>query len=125
MTNKGFDFDNIGKRMPYSIPDGFFDKLEDDIWNEVKNDAPGHTESKDDAPATQGAKRKPKQLRLRLITRSLLAAAASIVLAFVIHFSFPKRPATTINDVDQAFSQLSTDDQAYLVDVYQEDVFIH
>ena len=115
MTDKGFDFDNIGKRMPYSTPDGFFDKLEDDIWNEVKNDA----------PATQGAKRKPKQLRLRLITRSLLAAAASIVLAFVIHFSFPKRPATTINDVDQAFSQLTTDDQAYLVDVYQEDVFIH
>ena len=23
-----FDFDNIGKRMPYSVPEGFFDDME-------------------------------------------------------------------------------------------------
>ena len=37
--NKDFDFDKVGKRMPYTTPDGFFDKLEDDIWKEVKNDS--------------------------------------------------------------------------------------
>lgn len=109
--------------MPYSTPDGFFDKLEDDIWEEVKNYSSGHEESTTNAPSTRETVRRP--FKLRLLTRGLLAVAASIVLAFVIHFNFPERHATTINDVDRAFSQLSTDDQAYLVDVYQEDVFIH
>ena len=27
MDNR-FDFDKIGKRMPYTVPDGFFDELE-------------------------------------------------------------------------------------------------
>lgn len=28
-----FDFDKIGKRMPYRTPDGFFDKMEEDVMN--------------------------------------------------------------------------------------------
>lgn len=49
----------------------------------------------------------------------------SIALVLVIHMNFSKQRPTTINDVDQAFSQLTTDDQVYLVNVYQEDVFIN
>lgn len=26
--NKDFDFDKVGKRMPYQVPDCFFDQLE-------------------------------------------------------------------------------------------------
>ena len=29
---KGFDFNKIGKRMPYQVPDGFFDQLEENVW---------------------------------------------------------------------------------------------
>lgn len=99
---KEFDFDKIGKRMPYTTPDGFFDKMEDDIWKKVK--------------------RKP--IRLHLVMRSVIAVAASIALILIINnYLFKANPAT-INDVDRAFSQLSTDDQAYLLEIYQEDVFI-
>ena len=28
---KDFDFDRVGKRLPYTVPDDFFAKLEDDI----------------------------------------------------------------------------------------------
>lgn len=35
---KEFDFDKIGKRMPYQTPEGFFDEMEANIWNEVKDD---------------------------------------------------------------------------------------
>ena len=31
-----FDFDKIGKRMPYRTPDGFFDKMEEDVMNRLK-----------------------------------------------------------------------------------------
>ena len=34
MINKEFDFDKIGKRMPYTTPEGFFNNLEDDIWKD-------------------------------------------------------------------------------------------
>ena len=99
---KEFDFDKIGKRMPYTTPDGFFEKMEDDVWKKVKH----------------------KPIRLRLITQSIIAVAASIALIFIISdYLFKANPAT-INDVDQAFSQLSADDQAYLLEIYQDDVFI-
>ena len=98
--NKEFDFGHIGKRMPYSIPDGFFDQLEEDIRKEVK-------------PAKSHS-----------LLRTVLAVAASVAL-IVISMNFPKSDKVSINDVDQAFSQLTADDQDYLLDIYQEDVFIN
>ena len=44
---KEFDFDKIGKRMPYQTPDGFFDEMEENIWNEVKGDLLGTADSAD------------------------------------------------------------------------------
>ncbi len=98
--NKEFDFGHIGKRMPYSIPDGFFDQLEEDIRKEVK-------------PAKSHS-----------LLRTVLAVAASVAL-IAISMNFPKSDKVSINDVDQAFSQLTADDQDYLLDIYQEDVFIN
>ena len=30
-----FDFDRPGKRMPYTVPDGFFEQMEEDILREL------------------------------------------------------------------------------------------
>lgn len=35
---KDFDFRQIGKRMPYKTPEGFFDEMETNIWKEVQNE---------------------------------------------------------------------------------------
>lgn len=101
MANKEFDFNNIGKRMPYTTPEGFFDKLETDIWKEVK-------------PA-----------KTHFFIRSFIAVAASIAVLIAIHIGFSQSDNATISDVDQAFNQLTTADQNYLLDVYQNDVFIN
>ena len=106
--NKEFDFDNIGKQMPYTTPDGFFDHLEEDIWKEVKNDC-----------------QKEKPAKMRILMRSMIAVAASIAMLLVVNMNFSKPASASVNDVDQAFSQLTTDDQAYLLNIYQEDVFIN
>ncbi len=106
--NKEFDFAKIGKQMPYTTPDGFFDQLEEDIWKEVKNDC-----------------QKEKPAKLRFLMRGMIAVAASIALLLVVNMNFSKPASASVNDVDQAFSQLTTDDQAYLLSVYQEDVFIN
>ena len=109
--NKEFDFEKIGKRMPYTVPDGFFGKLEDDIWDKVKN-----------VSEVRQTARKPA--RLRFFIRSAVAVAASIALVLVVSTTVSKTNSATIDDVDRAFSQLTSDDQAYLWNIYQDDVFI-
>ena len=32
---KEFDFNQVGKRMPYKVPDGFFDSMEAGVWAEI------------------------------------------------------------------------------------------
>ena len=120
--NKDFDFDKVGKRMPYTTPDGFFDKLEEDIWKEVKSDCQAKADDKPVMSATRPTGRNP--FKSRSLLRSVIAVAAFLALVLVFSIDFSKQSPATINDVDQAFSQLITDDQAYLLDIYQDDVFI-
>ncbi len=121
--NNGSDLDNIGKRMPYTTPEGFFDNLEEDIWKEVKTQL--QAKGNDDADASKPQPAERKTSRRLILMRSIMAVAASIALVFVVNMSFFKTDDASIEDVDQAFSQLTTDDQTYLLSVYQEDVFIN
>ena len=125
--NKEFDFDKIGKRMPYDTPDGFFDKLEDNIWEKVKDDylIKDDCQVKENDSDFSNIKESQKPAKLRLLIRSVVAVAAAVAIGFIIDLSFFKPSPTTISDVDQAFSQLTTTDQAYLMNVYQDDVFIN
>ncbi len=118
-----FDFNHIGKRMPYTTPDGFFDQLEDNIWKEVKNDCQEKENGNTVVMKTRQARR--KSAKTYLLIRSFIAVAASIALLLIVHMNFSKTDSVSANDVDQAFSQLTTDDQAYLLSVYQDDVFIN
>lgn len=120
--SKDFEFDKIGKRMPYTTPNGFFEHLEDDIWEKIKDDS---KKQEDNHPAITTEKHCVKQLsRPRILVRTIIAVAASIVIAFVVQANLSKPNDVSISDVDRAFSQLTTDDQTYLLDVYQDDVFI-
>ena len=109
--------------MPYTTPDEFFDQLEDDIWKEMKNDFKNEEEGY--AAAAEKPQVGRKSAKLHIFMRSAIAVAASIAVLFVIGMNFSKSGEASINDVDQAFSQLTTDDQTYLLNVYQEDVFIN
>lgn len=115
MANKKFDLDKVGKRMPYTTPEGFFDKLEEDVWEKAKT---GFLEN----VASSHAERRRK---LRLWQRSALAVAASIALVVALSIGFFSSGQVSANDVDQAFCQLSADDQAFLLSIYQEDLFVN
>ena len=115
-----FDFGKVGKRMPYSTPEGFFKEMEANILEQVKNDKP--------APV----RIQPKKRSLRkVIWTASIAVAASVAVLLVLnidfaapHSSLPSQVDNEMQAVDQAFAQLSSADQAYLLDVYQEDVFL-
>ena len=115
-----FNFDQVGKRMPYSTPEGFFKEMEANILEQVKNDKP--------APARIQTKKRPL---IRGIWAAAMAVAASVAVLLVLNIDFsasssqPSQVNNGIQEVDQAFAQLSSADQAYLLSVYQEDVFLN
>ena len=115
-----FDFGKVGKRMPYSTPEGFFKEMEANILEQVKNDK------------TQPVRVQPKKRPLmKVIWTAAIAVAASVAVLLVLnidfaapHSSLPSQADNEMQAVDQAFAQLSSADQAYLLSVYQEDVFL-
>ena len=116
-----FDFDKVGKRMPYSTPEGFFKEMEANILEAVKDDTP--------QPLKTEQKKRPL---MRVMWTAMLAVAASVAVLLVLHIDFsaphsaqPSQTDRELQAVDQAFAQLSAADQAYLLDVYQEDVFLN
>jgi hypothetical protein len=120
--------EKLNKRLPYSVPDGFFDVMEANVMAKIKADAEAGTSVGDDKADTQmWDKRYRKTIkRTRTISLSILAMAASLLLLFTI---FPKstKTAQQTNDmesIDKAFSQLSTDDQTFLMEVYDDDMFL-
>lgn len=120
--------EKLNKRLPYSVPDGFFDVMEANVMAKIKADAEAGTSVGDDKADTQmWDKRYRKTIkRTRTISLSFLAMAASLLLLFTI---LPKttKTAQQTNDmesIDKAFSQLSTDDQTFLMEVYDDDMFL-
>ena len=115
-----FDFSKVGKRMPYSTPDDFFKDMEANILEQVKDDKP------------KPVRIQPKKRSLRkVIWTAAIAVAASVAVLLVLnidfaapHSSLPSQADNEMQAVDQAFAQLSSADQAYLLSVYQEDVFL-
>lgn len=106
---KKFDFNQIGKRMPYSTPDNFFDKLEKEVKASLPNEC------------------KPK--RTRVITLAVLSAAASLLLLIGIGTTIDSKNNAANEEkcnmvaVEQAFNNLTDNDQAALLSIYQDDVF--
>ena len=114
---KNFDFNQVGKRMPYFTPDDFFAKMQSNILDAVQDMPQKNTEIKTNR----------RTVRKWLWPVSLSAAAVAAMLVINIHFLAPNTPTASsdIQDVEQAFAQLSEGDQAYILDVYQDDVFIN
>lgn len=100
-----YNFDRIGKKMPYRVPDTFFDDVENTIMIKARN-------------------RHNRRNVLKIICGSIAVAAALALLLVV------GRPDTTGSKTDfaeiaQAFDNLSEADQTYLLEAYQYDIFIN
>lgn len=103
---KTFDFEKIGKRMPYTVPDDFFTKLEESVMDEVKKET---------------AQPKHRKTALRIALRSVLAVAATVALFFVVQPLLPQGNTSDFESVELAFNNLSTDDQDFLIQVYEDE----
>lgn len=107
-----FDLEKVGKRMPYSVPDDFFDTLEADILSQVNLPSTDH--------------RSVRRVRiLRLWTRGIAVAATLALLFWVGDSVFTQQRKPDLQDVELAFNELSDEDQNYLLTVYREDIFMN
>lgn len=143
-----FDFKQVGKRMPYTTPDGFFKDMEKNILEAVKDDTPQAVKIRPQAADVQpqAAMIQPKKRPVfKMIWAAAIAVAALVAVLLVLNIDFsathpslashsslasshPSQPSLAkdeLEQVDQTFAQLSEADQAYLLDVYQEDVFLN
>lgn len=105
-----FDFEKVGKRMSYTVPDDFFAEMEERVWLELER------------------RPEPKARKKRRFVRVVVAAlttAAAVALFFVLGKGFYTSRPVDFADVEQAFSKLSTEDQMYMFSVYQDDIFIN
>ena len=109
---KQFDFNQVGKRMPYGVPEGFFDRLQDNVMHEIE-EAP-HAQS---ATIIKSKTRKTWMLRLAPLTAVLLIPHRTTKEKVRQDGSYAK--------VEQAFNNLSDADRNYLVSVYQDDLFLN
>lgn len=126
-----FDFKQVGKRMPYTTPDDFFRDMEKNILEAVKEESLNSDSSKSDSPKPIRIQPKKRPF-IKMIWTTAIAVAASVAVLLVLnidfsapHSSLPSQGNNELQMVDQAFAQLSSADQAYLLEVYQEDVFLN
>lgn len=115
-----FDFKQIGKRMPYRVPNGFFQEMERNVLDAVAEKAAERKSAM--------AERKPAMAKRFVFTRlakyvAAVAASVVVLLAVNVKFFYVAAP-TDMQDVEAAFDQLSLSDQECLVELYQEDVFL-
>ena len=117
--------EKLNKRLPYSVPDGFFDVMEANVMAKIKADA-GINVGGDKADTQMRDKQYRKTTtHTRTISLSILAMAASLLL-FTIFSQSTKTVQQTngVESIDMAFSQLNADDQAFLMEIYDDDMLL-
>lgn len=121
--SKEFDFEHVGKRMPYTAPDGFLDDLESNVLERIQQEA--KVESGVRLMPDEGKASPRKPARLRMWARVAVAMAACTALFVAISAILLNQGESGIDDVETAFCQLSPDDQTFLLDVYQDELFFY
>lgn len=106
---KNFDFSKVGKRMPYTVPSGFFEEMQRSVLAQAKEEA------------KQQPKRRSKAAIVRYWIGGIATAATAAVVIYFglgVNSQAPDAAATDFNSVEQAYCNLSTDDQDFMQTLY-------
>ena len=95
------DLEKMKKTMPYTVPDGFFDMMEERLKQETV------------------AKKEKSNLRKVALWMGL-AVAASLALLMVLRQGLSQTEESSFEQVEIAFTQLSDTDQELMFDYYDE-----
>lgn len=118
---KNFSFDSIGKRMPYRMPENFLQDMEASVMKRIQagEDEPAPTTVQASLPL----KASRDHSRFRILFRSAVSAAAAVTLFLVCYNTMRPKPTNGYEDIERAFDNLSSDDQAFMISTYSNDAF--
>ncbi len=108
-----FDFDQVGKRMPYTVPDDLFARLQRRVVQQAQEEA--------------SARRSRRRWAWLMGLVPTAVAAAVVALLLVVPDGAPRGDGSDqdlYSQVEQAFESLSDEDRAYIVGTYQNDLFL-
>lgn len=122
MTNE-YNLDRVGKKMPYQMPEGFFEQMQAKVLAEVEKEKMAKA-----SQVEMKHRRKAKLVRLYVAAASI---AACICLAVLVGRSFlssdsaaPQHSAASVASVDKAYDNLSNEEQQELNATYANDVYL-
>ena len=95
------DLEKMKKTMPYTVPEGFFDMMEERLMQETVK------------------KGKPSNLRKVALWMGF-AVAASLALLLVLRHGWQNNDNKSFEQVEVAFNQLSDGDQELMLEYYDE-----
>ena len=95
------DLEKMKKTMPYTVPEGFFDMMEERLMQET-------------------VKKKEKSNLRKIALWTGLAVAASLALLVVLRQGLYQTKESSFEQVEIAFTQLSDTDQELMIDYYDE-----
>ena len=94
------DLEKMDKTMPYTVPEGFFEAMEERLMQEV-------------------AQKKKSNLP-KVVLWTGLAVAASLALLLLLRQGLSKVKTDSFEQVEMAFNQLNDNDQQLILDYYEE-----
>ena len=95
------DFEKMNKKMPYTVPEGFFEEMEERLMQEVE------------------PKKNSRKLRNTALWTGF-AVAASLALLLVLRLGWHNTDDESFEQVEMAFNQLSDGDQELVLEYYDE-----
>lgn len=103
-------FNKVGKRMPYRIPEGFFDAAENDLYSALFEKKPV----------------RKKNRRFYLWSIAGTVAAACVIVTILLNAPAPSHEdLTDWEHLEQAFFSLEESEQNALMASYQNDIFMN
>lgn len=112
--NQDYNFDKIGKKMPFTMPDGFFEQMQANVLAEVAKE--------------EQAKQHGKAM-IKRIYMAVASMAACVCLVFLVggvlkNTGSGQHSPASVASVDKAYDNLSNEEQQELNATYANDVYL-
>lgn len=135
MTNDNDYLEKIGKKMPYSIPEGLFERVQNNVLKQIEEmeEEKQLSASKEKLQKQQ----KTKKPFIRRLTIAITTIAASVCAVCMLYFGSmgnsngnnthqlsKQQQATSTSAVDKAYDNLSQEEQENLLADYSNDIYM-
>lgn len=107
------ELEHIGKRLPYQMPNGTLDALENVVLNRTIN-----------TRQASAFVQQPSRWWQRWIPYTIGVAAVTLVALLPRQAPKPSEVSTSYEQVDKAFSRLNETDQEFIIQTFEDEEFI-